>query len=1804
MANTTFSQLNTELNDPADSAILAVEQGATTQKMTKASLHKAIKTDVILTKSIDTPVSANAINLDVAKYSIFHVYVDAVVNTINVLNLSSTHDTNIEINYQQDNNGGYAINFGGLNIRWQRPPTNLNTQAGMLSTVRLKHRSGTNFWVGVFDGSTGTNGTSGGTGNVNLKPQIINFIPNGVATEQSAYSYQIPINTFADPEGGVLIWSASYVSWGTFDPATRTLSGVPTIAGTQAVTITVEDEHGARESNSFNIIISPAVASNSAPQIINAISDSTVTVGSSYIYTIPTNVFYDANSDVLTLASNASGWLTFNPATRTFSGTPSAGDIGTNSINVTATDPSNAFVTDQFNISVIAASGNNQPPTITNPIGNNVATEGAVFNYTFPANTFNDPDGDTLTYTSNTPAWLTFTPSTRTFNGTPAAGDVGTVNINVVAKDPGQLSVTDTFTIVISASGGGGNQAPIILNPIINQIATEASAFSFVVPANTFNDPDGDTLTYSSSSTSGGWLFFNPTTRTYTGTPIAATGGTSITVNTKATDPDGLNVTSSFTIAINNPQVITNSMRKGINSNWVSGWDNPQYFVNLARYMQEWTNFDTSVISTNQHKGKLTTNSSTANYRSLFSHPTQTRPAGNYTIRWTGTGQIGIGLNNPPTELPYTGTKNITVNLTSFTGMFVWFKGTNLDSLEIILPGMVAQYDGGNEWHPDYLTFLNSLNVQMIRSMNFTQSSLFVGRNFADLTKKSDVSFIEHMPVEVLCDLAERTGIDLWYDGPARGTDACFNSLAQEFATHLHANTILYLEAIGNEVWNTAASWNGNTNWIASLGAQRYNVTASSITNNITLNNHGLTTGDKIRLWLREDYGWNAPEKVQPWQGNSGNDMVVTVVNTNEFKVTGKWSNQLLVFNVDYSKFIISKESDVTYLLDANYAIRSNQVWDIFKNHLPANRMKFVLASQYGAPSRAGNRLNALPNLNTVDYVAGAPYYWVALWSVKLEVSGTQIIPKLYCTEFNASISVGIYASSANPTLQDVIDGTGNPVKHQNFTYPRAQKTYTSMTTMTGLTASAAYTCHAVLIDSYGMANKLEINFSQVTGTYTVVNTEDDLANREWVEISGKMRSNYAAHSLQGVEITGYEGGPHYSHNMPDSIITWLYDTYWKSAIAEKVYGDFLTIIAGLGFKDLNIYKDLSTTRFGLAIDYASMATDSRAKAFQSFGDSIPVINVPVLSAPALTMGSAVTNGLDLTNYQNGLTSSVAVGFSIVLGDDDGLFSITSGGMLSVGNKSKYDFSKTSTRVIGIKVDDGTTAIVQSQSFTLGGTGGIVGGDTSAGGGGGGTLTIANAIPDQSATEAQVFNYAFPANTFNDTAAGTLAYTSNASGWLNFNPANRNFSGTPTGAEVGTFSVSVTATNTTSNDNITDYFNILIASAGGGSSFLNLITPDAPATIQRIGLDPVTLISTDKYRVKQDGSSEFPLLQANSWLPAVANGNSITVSLTIDVIAIKTNALLQGLFIDVDAAQATKIFVGLNDSVIERSLTYTNTSGATVTPKFRLSASDDTFALDAHVSNISYTTGTGGGGGNNAPIVANPISNTVATDGTAFNLTFAANTFNDPDGDTLIYTANNPAWLTFTPATRTFTGTPSAADVGTLTINVTATDPSNAQVTDSFNVVISASGGGGGGGSFLNLITPAAPTTVQNIGLDPITLISADKYRFKQDGTNPSTLSQISTWMGVVQNGQTVTVSFTLDIIAVKLNGGIRVQFIGVDAAQATLSDVSLNDPVIERSITYTNASGADVTPKLRFSVYDDTFVTDAHISNLSFVKT
>ena len=143
----------------------------------------------------------------------------------------------------------------------------------------------------------------------------------------------------------------------------------------------------------------------------------------------------------------------------------------------------------------------NRPPAPP-LVSSQPARAGASFSYTFGG--ASDPDGDAVTHrATGLPGWLTFTASTRTFSGSPEAGDVGATEITVTATDDGTpvLSSTATFTLTVIALNAD-NRAPVPVGSL-DAVSLSTGATSTVPVGRAFEDADGDVLGYQAATSDG-----------------------------------------------------------------------------------------------------------------------------------------------------------------------------------------------------------------------------------------------------------------------------------------------------------------------------------------------------------------------------------------------------------------------------------------------------------------------------------------------------------------------------------------------------------------------------------------------------------------------------------------------------------------------------------------------------------------------------------------------------------------------------------------------------------------------------------------------------------------------------------------------------------------------------------------------------------------------------------------------------------------------------------------------------------------------------------------------------------------------------------------------------------------------------------------------------------------------------------------------------------------------------------------------------------------------------------------------------
>ena len=157
-------------------------------------------------------------------------------------------------------------------------------------------------------------------------------------------------DNFLDPDGDNLSYSATSNMSGV---ASVSVTGsevtiTPVSAGSATVTVTASDPNDLSATQEFEVLVK-----NTAPVVDKGLTDQTVFSDSAFTYTFPTNAFSDADNDVLIYTSSGRPtWLTFTPASRTFSGTPSNTDGSPFTITVTAYDGKGSQVQASFTLTI------------------------------------------------------------------------------------------------------------------------------------------------------------------------------------------------------------------------------------------------------------------------------------------------------------------------------------------------------------------------------------------------------------------------------------------------------------------------------------------------------------------------------------------------------------------------------------------------------------------------------------------------------------------------------------------------------------------------------------------------------------------------------------------------------------------------------------------------------------------------------------------------------------------------------------------------------------------------------------------------------------------------------------------------------------------------------------------------------------------------------------------------------------------------------------------------------------------------------------------------------------------------------------------------------------------------------------------------------------------------------------------------------------------------------------------------------------------------------------------------------------
>ena len=272
----------------------------------------------------------------------------------------------------------------------------------------------------------------------NRAPRPLGAIADREVEVNSAAALDLAAH-FTDPDGEELEYEAASsdtdIVVAAIAGSTLTVTGVA--RGVATVTVTARDPHGLQAEQRFAVTVP-----NSAPVAVGTIAPRVVQADSSVAVDVEDN-FTDPDGDALAYSATSShpsrATVSVSGAVVTVVGV--AGGVAV--VTVAARDPAGLFAEQRFIVTVP-----NRPPEAVGTIGNRTVKVEESFSVDVSPY-FGDLDGDELTHTAVSSNTARVTVGVSGSTVTVTGEDVGTATVTVTATDPGGLSATQQFGVIV-----------------------------------------------------------------------------------------------------------------------------------------------------------------------------------------------------------------------------------------------------------------------------------------------------------------------------------------------------------------------------------------------------------------------------------------------------------------------------------------------------------------------------------------------------------------------------------------------------------------------------------------------------------------------------------------------------------------------------------------------------------------------------------------------------------------------------------------------------------------------------------------------------------------------------------------------------------------------------------------------------------------------------------------------------------------------------------------------------------------------------------------------------------------------------------------------------------------------------------------------------------------------------------------------------------------------------------------------------------------------------------------------------------
>ena len=382
----------------------------------------------------------------------------------------------------------------------------------------------------------------------NDPPLVTSTISSRSLSQGQRYSSDLG-NRFSDPDGDVLRFRATSsdetVATATISGNTLVVTGVG--QGTASITVTASDPGGESATLRFTVSVDDSVQPNRPPEIIARLPARNISPGQNS----PTDLndhFDDPDNDQLSFEAYSAD-ETIAKASVSGSELMIEGvSNGTTTVTVSAMDTKEQTAEQNFGVTVERRSEGNQRPVVSDVI----AFQRLEHDGSFGADVsgfFTDPDNDELTYGASSSDATIATASVSGSDLTVTAVSRGTATITVTARDPGGLSSSFSFDVTVKAARPA-NRAPVVTATPPDRAYLHRKSLP-VQGWRYFDDPDGDDLTYTGSSSNPAVGRIDQQSDIYFEVVAGRSDGDA-TITITAEDPDGLTSETSFLFTVGN----------------------------------------------------------------------------------------------------------------------------------------------------------------------------------------------------------------------------------------------------------------------------------------------------------------------------------------------------------------------------------------------------------------------------------------------------------------------------------------------------------------------------------------------------------------------------------------------------------------------------------------------------------------------------------------------------------------------------------------------------------------------------------------------------------------------------------------------------------------------------------------------------------------------------------------------------------------------------------------------------------------------------------------------------------------------------------------------------------------------------------------------------------------------------------------------------------------------------------------------------------------------------------------------------